>query len=90
MKLHGFSTVNMKSFRMLIFVFYSFTEDEHATVAKGVDHDYESENSDCDSLATYSSGEFVCCFHFHFGGKSNKTCLHEKSRLKLYDCRKLG
>lgn len=40
---------------LLIAPLLLFAGDEDAAV-KGVDHDYESDNSDCDSVATYSSG----------------------------------
>lgn len=46
-------------------MFHLFTEEDEqlATVAvEGVDRDYESDNSDCDSIATYSSGKFFCLF----------------------------
>lgn len=42
---------------LLIAPLLLFSGDEDAAV-KGVDHEYESDNSDCDSVATYSSGRF--------------------------------
>lgn len=36
-----------------------FTGDQHGAEAEGVDRDYESDNSDCDSVATFSSGQLT-------------------------------
>lgn len=38
-----------------LFLFSSFADDQHG--AEGAELDYDSDNSDCDSIATYSSGE---------------------------------
>lgn len=61
MKLHGFLSEGKHESCMLIPMFNLFTEEDDeqlaAAVVEGVDRDYESDNSECDSIATYSSGK---------------------------------
>jgi hypothetical protein len=52
---------------MLIFlVFHSSVtgEGKHAVAVGDAEFDYESDNTDCDSVATFSSGEIFRCFLF--------------------------